>query len=125
MMGQKGVGISLLVLAGLQLGFSYAGLRFWRCPWREYLGWRCPGCGLTSGCRAIMSGNLEEGIARNWLSPLVVIALLVLAVSFAIPGRARQKLVQRIKAFEGATRIGLFVIALLLLQTLLRLFGKA
>lgn len=53
--------------AGLFYGYVLIplGLRI-PCPFRTLTGLRCPGCGVTDFCLAVLHGRLLEAPAYNW-----------------------------------------------------------
>jgi hypothetical protein len=60
------VGAAILC-AGLFYGYILipAGIRI-ACPLRTITGLRCPGCGITDLCLAILHGRIKEAPAYNW-----------------------------------------------------------
>lgn len=114
----------------LALGLGYLVLSFFemspvRCLWRLLTRTRCPGCGLTTGCKAILRGCWMEGARWNWLSPLVILGLILFLVVFAMPKKARGKLLNVLAVIEGRLRIVLWVALLAIAQVVARIFGWA
>lgn len=49
----------------------------WLCPFKKYLGIRCPGCGLTRSILALLNFDLISSIKYNILGiPLVIIVII-------------------------------------------------
>ena len=72
--GAGGVGIAALLPAG---GIEDGPIL---CPFRGLTGLPCPGCGLTRSWVYVMHGDLGASVASNWFGPLLILAVLVLAV---------------------------------------------
>jgi hypothetical protein len=51
------------------------------CPIHEWLGLRCPGCGITRALAALLTGNLREATHQNALVFAVVPAALWFGVA--------------------------------------------
>lgn len=122
---EKAVLWCLLGFASIYLAFSFFEVPIWRCVWRELTGWRCPGCGLTTGCKALLRGDFAEAMAWNWFTPAVVLALLATPVILALPKKVGEKLLHRLEKFESRSRLVLFGVLLVLLQIFFRLQGWA
>lgn len=122
---EKAVLWCLLGFASIYLAFSFFEVPIWRCVWRELTGWRCPGCGLTTGCKALLRGDFAEAMAWNWFTPAVVLALLATPVILALPKTVGEKLLHRLEKFESRSRLVLFGVLLVLLQIFFRLQGWA
>lgn len=120
--------LMLLILGGvatLYLFLSFFEVSVWQCPWRELTGLRCLGCGLTSGCKALLAGRLGEAVAWNWLTPFVVIGFVAAAVVLAVPPQIRTQMLAVIEFCERKYRFVLLLIVLLILQTTARSLGWA
>ncbi|GHC62514.1 DUF2752 domain-containing protein [Roseibacillus persicicus] len=115
----------LLGFAFLYLLFAFFNIPIWRCVWRMFTGWRCPGCGLTTGCKAFLRGDFVEGLAWNWLTPFVLIALILFPVVMAIPKRVREPFLDRLERVERKFRLTLVLLVLVVVQTIARLQGWA
>ena len=57
---------AVILCAGLFYGYVLIplGLRL-RCPLRVLTGLRCPGCGITDACLAVLHGRLFEAVTYN------------------------------------------------------------
>ena len=73
---------AVCICAGLVYGYLLIplGLRL-RCPFRALTGLRCPGCGITDLCLAVLHGRFWEAPAYNWGVTVSLPALVWLAVS--------------------------------------------
>lgn len=50
------------------------------CPFRALTGLPCPGCGLTRSWVYLMHGDIGSSLASNWFGPVLILAVVVLAV---------------------------------------------
>ncbi|GGU20495.1 DUF2752 domain-containing protein [Nocardioides albus] len=50
------------------------------CPFRALTGLPCPGCGLTRSWVYLMHGDVGSALASNWFGPVLILAVIVLAV---------------------------------------------
>lgn len=112
-----GLGVLYLVLSLFEFSI-------WQCPWRELTGRRCLGCGLTTGCKAILRGQFWEGVAWNWLSPFVLLGLLVMGVILAVPPALRSRILAVIESWERKYRFVLIGVLLLTVQAIVRVLGR-
>lgn len=73
--------ILLRDLVILVLGVTYA-IFIWNtgimipCLFRKITGWKCPGCGITGACMALLKGHFTEAFSYN---PFLFIACPVIA----------------------------------------------
>lgn len=79
---------AVCICAGLVYGYLLIplGLRL-RCPFRALTSLRCPGCGVTDLCLAVLHGRFWEAPAYNWGLTVSLPALVWLAVSHWKYGR--------------------------------------
>lgn len=86
---------AVIVCAGLFYGYVLIpmGLRI-PCPVRYLTGFRCPGCGITDMCLAVMHGQFPKVAAYNWGLALAAPALVWLLISHLRGGdRKRESIV--------------------------------
>ncbi|MGJ8723094.1 MAG: DUF2752 domain-containing protein [Roseibacillus sp.] len=122
---ERAVVFSLVIFSLVYLAFSLFEIPIWRCLWRMVTGWRCPGCGLTTGCKAFLRGQFAEGLAWNWFAPFVLLGLVLVPVVLALPREFRERVLLKMEAFERRTRLALMFVLLLVVQTFARLGGWA
>lgn len=111
-------------LGALYLLLSLFEVSIWSCPWREYTGWHCPGCGLTTGCKAILRGHLMEGVSWNWLAPFALLGFLLMGIVLAVPPPLRVRLLAFVESVESRFRLVLIASLLLVIQTIARILGS-
>jgi hypothetical protein len=58
------------------------GSHFPGCVFRNATGLWCPGCGLTRGVHALLNGHLGQSLSSNVFTPLAVVAVVVVMVSW-------------------------------------------
>ncbi|MCU1500916.1 MAG: hypothetical protein JWM12_270 [Ilumatobacteraceae bacterium] len=52
------------------------------CAFHAATGLWCPGCGLTRGVHALLNGHIGQALSANVFTPFVVVALVVLMISW-------------------------------------------
>lgn len=122
---ERAVVIPLFGFAFVYLIASFFGVSLWACGLRVLTGLRCPGCGLTTGCKAFLRGQFAEGVAWNWLTPVVILALACVPVVLAMPPKQREKFLTWFERFEKRTRLVWLLLLVLLVQSLARGIGWA
>lgn len=84
---------------------SLARISFWHCPFLEWTGWACPGCGLTRSMISFFSRDLEACFYFHPLGPVLgIVAVILWACSFflkdfsidSLRARLPKKLEQRL-----------------------------
>lgn len=70
-----GIALAVLLLSVfLEPGESTVGVMGWDfpplCAWKQLLGWRCLGCGLTRSFVYMGHGQWLEAFRMHWLGPL-------------------------------------------------------
>ncbi len=75
-----GIGILVLIIAGMAYGVFYikTGIGI-PCIFNKITGLKCPGCGVTHMCAALMKGDVSEAMRSNvvlfFISPLLLYIL--------------------------------------------------
>ena len=85
-------GIAVFVALGLIYGMFYMATGIGvPCVFNKITGLRCPGCGVTHMCVALMRGNIFEAIHYNsllfFLSPLLLLILVDYIIRYIKTGR--------------------------------------
>ena len=77
--------VTLLLCAGLLYAFFFrkTGLAV-PCPVFRLTGFKCPGCGVSRMCLALLHGDFAEAFRQNRAVLLLTPAFLYIAVSFAV-----------------------------------------
>ncbi|WP_435894624.1 DUF2752 domain-containing protein [Oceaniferula spumae] len=108
-----GGGLGYLIL-------SLTGLNFYICPVRALTGLKCPGCGLTSGSKALLAGNWHEAIQHHWFTPVFVVFWIAVGIGLIAPPPAREKFLGWVRTSERITRWPAVLGIALIIYTLTR-----
>lgn len=122
---ERAVVITLFLFSVVYLFLSLFEVPLWRCAWKIVTGWRCLGCGLTTGCKAFLRGRFAEGVEWNWFVPVVLLGLVMVPVILAFPKALRERVIDRLEVFEQRTRLTLILVVFGVVQTVARLGGWA
>jgi hypothetical protein len=118
---ERGVALGLTALAAAQIGAVSAGVGGWPCPFLCATGLPCPGCGLTRASLARARGEWGESLAAHAFAPVLVVALVAIAVAALLPRRQREAFAEAAERLERRTRASAFLLAALLLYWSARL----
>ena len=99
---------------------SLFGYSIMPCPIRELLGLQCPGCGLTSGCKALVRGEWHEALHYNWFSPVFALFWFLVGVGLFLPTQYRTKFIHVVKLTERRTYWPIFLGLSLVIYALTR-----
>jgi len=83
---------------------SLFGYSIMPCPIRELSGLQCPGCGLTSGCKALIRGEWGEALHHNWFSPVFAIFWSLVGIGLFLPTPYRSRFIHLVKVTERRAR---------------------
>ena len=116
-------GIILVGVGGFQVGLHLLGLPGWACPFKAVFGIPCPGCGLTAAMDELLHGRLLTSLRTHAFAPIFLAAFLILLVSILLPEKQHRKLVAAMAHLETQTGITAWVLSVLMLYWVSRLFG--
>lgn len=82
---------------------SEPGNRFIPCVFHRMTGLWCPGCGLTRGTHALLTGNPIEALGYNLFTPLALVGIVIAWAVWALRcwGRAVRSPIDRMPARWG------------------------
>lgn len=101
--------------AAAQAALVTLGLPGWPCPILHGTGVPCPGCGLSRAIVALLSGEWAQALTLHAFAPLVLLALVLIAVAAALPARRRASFVRAVAYAERRTGLtGLALVGLLI-----------
>ncbi|SDK11244.1 Protein of unknown function [Nocardioides sp. YR527] len=78
------------------------------CPFRAITGLPCPGCGLTRSWVYLMHGDIGSSLASNWFGPVLILAIVVLAVVAVRARISRQRPTDLDKLVRSPIILGFF-----------------
>ena len=116
-------GIVLVGAGTFLVGLHLLGLPGWVCPFKAVFGIPCPGCGLTEALDELLHGQLFVSLRTHAFAPVFLAAFLVLLVSVLLPKNQHGKLVSVVAHLEARTGITAWVLSMLMLYWVIRLFG--
>ncbi len=115
---------SILVgFAVFQVGTHMLGLPGWVCPIKAFLGFPCPGCGLTLAMDQLLHGHWLASLRTHAFAPVFLGAFLLLFASLLLPAKLRSTLIDFMTRLETRTGLTAWVLSLLMLYWCIRLFG--
>lgn len=82
---------------------SLAGVSAFSCPVRELTGLKCPGCGLTTGSKAMLRGDWLAALSHHWFTPVFMVFWAACGLGLVLPGRWRGKYLALVRKSERAT----------------------
>ena len=80
------------------------------CPFRALTGLPCPGCGLTRSWVYLMHGDIGSSLASNWFGPVLILAVVVLAVVSARSRLGGKRPADLDKLVKSKVVLGLFAL---------------
>jgi hypothetical protein len=114
-------GLVISAVAVLQVGLVWAHIPGWPCPFKAVFGIPCPGCGLSTACVHLVSGDWKGALSIHAFAPLTMLALAGILLISLLPEPARRAAVQKIGSFESRTGFSAWMLAGLFLYWGLRL----
>ncbi len=97
---QKTVRI-ISAIASLQLVVTMSGVQGWQCPVYSTVGIPCPGCGLSTATVSLIRGDWRTALSIHAFAPLLVIAIISMAVLSLLPRRFYRIAVKRLAVLES------------------------
>ncbi|MEM1209695.1 MAG: DUF2752 domain-containing protein [Planctomycetota bacterium] len=113
--------LALLTTALALVALAAAGLSPFPCQVHQHTGLTCPGCGLTRSCVALLSFQPARAFELHAFGPLMLLGITLLAITTALPRRARLGLAGAIERLEHRTAAHLLIVSGLLGYWLVRL----
>ena len=114
------VAISTGIAAG-QLTMSAAHVAAWPCPMLHLTGIPCPGCGLTRSTLLVLHGDLGNALRLHAFGPVLLVALLLMAVSLILPDAARRRFIDGLERYDARFGITGMLLAALMVYWVARL----
>jgi hypothetical protein len=116
-------GLVLAGAGGLQLGLTLLHLPGWVCPFKAIFGIPCPGCGLTTAIVELLKGKVLESLHTHAFAPIFLFAFLLILAAVLLPGVIRERFAAGVARFESRTGVTAWVLSVLMLYWVGRLFG--
>ena len=111
----------IAVAAAAHIALSAAGIGGWPCPIKAATGIPCPGCGLGSASALLLRGHWTSALRVHAFAPVLIAALLAIAVSAFLRKGARESLVAATEKIERTVPVSVIVLGALLAYWLWRL----
>ena len=94
----------------------------WSCPFRNYLGCPCPGCGMTRGVIALLSGDWQMSVTYHAFAPLLLLALLSIGLVTILPDPIGRRITNTIWRWEEKTGLTAIMLLALVVYWAIRFF---
>lgn len=104
----------------IHLIISFFGISIWQCPIRTYLGFPCPGCGLSRATLLLLQGKWEMSLKEHALAPFFLIGIIIITVVTLLPEKQYQKTIKQMTIFEKRSGFSGYFMGIVLLYWLLR-----
>ena len=92
-----GGGLAYLIL-------SLRGIYLSICPIRQVSEYKCPGCGLTTGSKALIKGDLSSALEQHLFTPIFILFWIAVAVGLLLPEPTRGKYLEGVHKSESWTQ---------------------
>ena len=121
LLASRRAALAVTAAAAAQVALVRAGWPSWPCPLLHSVGVPCPGCGLTRATLALASGDWQRALTIHAFSPLLLLALALVAAAALLPERPRLLIVSGVESLERRARLSLILSAGLICYWLARL----
>lgn len=117
------VSAALILVIGLHLLLTTAGLPSFTCPLRSVTGLLCPGCGVSRGIICLVHGDLQEAMAAHPFAPYFLMLGALAGLALVLGRRRRDRLASCLVSLERKTHFNAVVLVAFLVYGLARLFA--
>lgn len=111
-------------VAAVHMTLVVTGLPGWQCPMRYGLGVPCPGCGLSRGIKALVSGHVEQAIAIHAFAPIALGVLALILCTVLGPRTQKNQIIQQVRQLEETGISTLLAVAFMLYWLIRLLFFR-
>lgn len=113
----------MVSFAAVQAGLTYFGIDGWLCPFRNYLGCPCPGCGLTRATVSLLRGDFKKMLAYHALAPVFLIGFCLIFLGAVLPKDIRESFTGFVERVEIKSGAGIIFCVVLMIYWLVRLIA--
>ena len=114
-------GMVIFGAAALQVCLVWAHLPGWPCPFKSVFGIPCPGCGLSTACVHLLTGDWKGALTIHAFAPLTILVLAAVLVISLLPEPTRLAVVKKLRSLESQTGFSALILAGLFIYWGLRL----
>jgi len=114
---QRLLSLLIIVMPLIFLLLNITGIFIWKCPFHQWTGLECGGCGMTRGVIEAVKGHCWDAFLLHPFSIPLFFLWVLWVIIFFLPEKQREKIIDKIEIIENKT--GLFFI----LVTLFIIFG--
>ena len=101
--------------------FNISGVFIWKCPFFNFTGVECGGCGMTRGVIAALMGNFQESFSLHpFALPMLLVWIGYITVQI-LPKNRRLKVIEQVESFEQITGAVYILVALFAIFGIVRL----
>jgi len=91
------------------------------CPLLQVTGVPCPGCGVSRGCAALLTGHWADYLRWHAFAPLFLVAIVLFAAAGLLPRRPRDRFILALETVERRTGLARMLLFLFFLYWLGRM----
>ena len=111
-MRNRGVSAVIIALPTLFMLLNMSGIFIWKCPFHNFTGLECGGCGMTRGVITALKGDLRESFSLHPFATPLLLAWIGYVTVQILPKSKRLKVIKQIESFEQRTGAVYILVAL-------------
>lgn len=124
LLGRRRVASILVAAVGGHLLMAHGGSPLFTCPLHNLTGIACPGCGLSRGILALVTGNWQTALHYHAFTPYFIALGFLMALTAILPETPRQTLLQQVLQAEQKSHINAFTLVGFSVYGLIRMVAQ-
>ena len=97
------ISFAVILLPPLFLTLNFMGIYSWECPFHHLTGLDCPGCGMTRGIKALVSGDISGALSLHPFAPIFSVIWILWSSTAFLSQEKREKVAEKVGIIEAST----------------------